>query len=143
VTITLNIFSQKHAKGRLTARERVDCFLDEGSFREYDMLKAHRCTEFGMEKQEYPGMLCMHIFVYAVLVATVVFVLGLVLIFVVFLAIMKNGWSSSLQYCRSDPMLFRPSLALCCTGDGVITGHGTVNGRLVYIFSQDFTVFTS
>jgi hypothetical protein len=55
-TIAFNIFSQKHAKGRLTARERVDCFLDDGSFREYDMLKAHRCTEFGMEKQEYPGM---------------------------------------------------------------------------------------
>ncbi len=70
----------QHAKGKLTARERVELLLDEGSFEEFDMFVAHRCTEFGMEQQ-------------------------------------------------------RPS------GDGVITGWGTINGRMVYVFSQDFTVF--
>ena len=69
----------QHAKGKLTARERVELLLDEGSFEEFDMFKAHRCTDFGMEKQKYPG-------------------------------------------------------------DGVITGWGTINGRMVYVFSQDFTV---
>jgi propionyl-CoA carboxylase beta chain len=70
----------QHAKGKLTARERVELLLDEGSFEEFDMFKAHRCTDFGMEKE-------------------------------------------------------RPY------GDGVITGWGTINGRMVYVFSQDFTVF--
>ncbi|MFO7854259.1 MAG: acyl-CoA carboxylase subunit beta [Paracoccaceae bacterium] len=70
----------QHAKGKLTARERVELLLDEGSFEEFDMFVAHRCTDFGMEEQ-------------------------------------------------------RPY------GDGVITGWGTVNGRQVYVFSQDFTVF--
>ncbi|HBZ45297.1 MAG TPA: methylmalonyl-CoA carboxyltransferase [Maritimibacter sp.] len=70
----------QHAKGKLTARERIELLLDEDSFEEFDMFKAHRCTDFGMEKQQYPG-------------------------------------------------------------DGVITGWGTINGRLVYVFSQDFTVF--
>ncbi len=70
----------QHAKGKLTARERLDVLLDEGSFEEYDMYKTHRCTDFGMEAQVYPG-------------------------------------------------------------DGVITGWGTINGRPVYVFSQDFTVF--
>ncbi|MEC7762277.1 MAG: acyl-CoA carboxylase subunit beta [Pseudomonadota bacterium] len=70
----------QHAKGKLTARERVELLLDEGSFEEFDTFKAHRCTDFGMEEQQYPG-------------------------------------------------------------DGVITGWGTINGRLVYVFSQDFTVF--
>ncbi|WP_102222710.1 acyl-CoA carboxylase subunit beta [Acidimangrovimonas sediminis] len=70
----------QHAKGKLTARERIELLLDEGSFEEFDMFKAHRCTEFGMEES-------------------------------------------------------RPY------GDGVITGWGTVNGRQVYVFSQDFTVF--
>ncbi|MCW1920377.1 acyl-CoA carboxylase subunit beta [Rhodobacter sp. KR11] len=70
----------QHAKGKLTARERVELLLDEGSFEEFDMFMAHRCTEFGME---------------------------------------------------SD----RPA------GDGVVTGWGTINGRQVYVFSQDFTVF--
>jgi propionyl-CoA carboxylase beta chain len=69
----------QHAKGKLTARERVDLLLDEGSFEEFDMFVAHRCTDFGMEKQNYPG-------------------------------------------------------------DGVITGWGTINGRQVFVFSQDFTV---
>jgi len=72
--------ARQHQKGKLTARERLDLLLDEGSFREYDLLKAHRCTEFGMEGESYPG-------------------------------------------------------------DGVVTGHGKINGRLVYVFSQDFTVF--
>jgi propionyl-CoA carboxylase beta chain len=70
----------QHGKGKLTARERVELLLDEGSFEEFDMFVAHRCTDFGME---------------------------------------------------SD----RPA------GDGVVTGWGTVNGRMVYVFSQDFTVF--
>ncbi|AXI43074.1 acyl-CoA carboxylase subunit beta [Sulfitobacter sp. SK011] len=70
----------QHARGKLTARERVELLLDEGSFEEFDMFVTHRCTDFGMEKQ-------------------------------------------------------KPA------GDGVVTGWGTINGRLVYVFSQDFTVF--
>src|ERR1043165_8041829 len=70
----------QHAKGKLTARERIDVLLDPGSFEEYDMFVEHRSIDFGMENQKIPG-------------------------------------------------------------DGVITGHGTINGRLVYVFSQDFTVF--
>ena len=45
----------QHAKGKLTARERIDILLDEGSFEEYDMYKAHRCTDFGMESQQIAG----------------------------------------------------------------------------------------
>ncbi len=70
----------QHAKGKLTARERVDVFLDEGSFEEWDMFVEHDINDFGMADQKIPG-------------------------------------------------------------DGVVTGHGTVNGRLVFLFSQDFTVF--
>lgn len=70
----------QHAKGKLTARERLDVLLDEGSFREYDKFVVHRCTNFGMDEN--------HI-----------------------------------------------------AGDGVVTGHGTINGRLCFVFSQDFTVF--
>ena len=70
----------QHAKGKLTARERLDILLDEGSFEEYDMYKTHRCTDFGMADSKI-------------------------------------------------------------SGDGVVTGWGTVNGRPVYVFSQDFTVF--
>ncbi|MEM9735239.1 MAG: carboxyl transferase domain-containing protein, partial [Pseudomonadota bacterium] len=70
----------QHAKGKLTARERIEILLDEGSFEEFDMFVSHRCTEFGMDQTHYPG-------------------------------------------------------------DGVVTGWGTVNGRQVYVFSQDFTVF--
>ena len=70
----------QHAKGKLTARERVELLLDEGSFEEMDMFVEHRCTNFGMEKESYYG-------------------------------------------------------------DGVVTGYGTVDGRLVYVFAQDFTVF--
>jgi len=69
----------QHGKGKLTARERLELLLDEGSFEEWDMFVAHRCTDFGMEAN-------------------------------------------------------RPA------GDGVVTGWGTINGRLVYVFSQDFTV---
>ena len=69
-----------HDKGRYTARERINMLLDEGSFEEFDMLKEHRCTHFGMEKKQIPG-------------------------------------------------------------DGVVTGYGTIDGRLVFVFSQDFTVF--
>lgn len=71
---------KQHARGKLTARERVELLLDENSFEEFDMLKTHRCVNFGLENQQYPG-------------------------------------------------------------DGVITGYGTIDGRLVYVFSQDFTVF--
>ena len=70
----------QHAKGKLTARERVELLLDDGSFEEFDMFVVHRCTDFGMEAD-------------------------------------------------------RPS------GDGVVTGWGTVNGRLIYVYAQDFTVF--
>ncbi|WP_126976979.1 acyl-CoA carboxylase subunit beta [Frigidibacter oleivorans] len=70
----------QHKRGKLTARERLDLLLDEGSFEEFDMFVRHRCTEFGMEAD-------------------------------------------------------RPA------GDGVVTGWGTINGRMVYVFSQDFTVF--
>ncbi len=70
----------QHARGKLTARERIDLLLDEGSFEEFDMFVRHRSTDFGMEDD-------------------------------------------------------RPY------GDGVVTGWGTINGRLVYVFSQDFTVF--
>ncbi|CDX62786.1 Propionyl-CoA carboxylase beta chain, mitochondrial [Mesorhizobium plurifarium] len=69
----------QHAKGKLTARERLDVLLDEGSFEEYDMYVTHRATEFGMAAQKIAG-------------------------------------------------------------DGVVTGWGTINGRMVYVFSQDFTV---
>jgi propionyl-CoA carboxylase beta chain len=70
----------QHARGKLTARERLDVLLDEGSFEELDMYVEHDCTDFGMEAQRIPG-------------------------------------------------------------DGVVTGSGTINGRLVFVFSQDFTVF--
>ena len=71
---------RQHAKGKLTARERLELLLDDGSFEEYDMFVEHRSTDFGMAEQRVPG-------------------------------------------------------------DGVVTGRGTVNGRLVFVFSQDFTVF--
>ncbi|GGB79401.1 propionyl-CoA carboxylase [Flavobacterium suaedae] len=71
---------KQHAKKKLTARERVNYLMDEGSFEEIGMLVTHRTTDFGMEKEQYYG-------------------------------------------------------------DGVVTGYGTINGRLVYVFAQDFTVF--
>ena len=70
----------QHAKGKLTARERLELLLDEGSFEEFDMFVTHRCTDFGMEAERPPG-------------------------------------------------------------DGVVTGWGTINGRMVYVYAQDFTVF--
>ena len=70
----------QHAKGKLTARERIDVLLDEGSFEEFDMFVEHRCNDFGMASQKVPG-------------------------------------------------------------DGVVTGWGTINGRMVFVFSKDFTVF--
>jgi propionyl-CoA carboxylase beta chain len=70
----------QHAKGKLTARERIELLLDPGSFEEWDMFVEHRCTDFGMAHQTVPG-------------------------------------------------------------DGVVTGYGTVNGRVMFVFSQDFTVF--
>lgn len=69
----------QHAKGKLTARERIQMLLDPESFEEWDMFVEHRCTDFGMAEQTIPG-------------------------------------------------------------DGVVTGFGTINGRIVFIFSQDFTV---
>lgn len=50
-----NRIDTQHARGKLTARERISLLLDENSFREYDMLKTHRCDEFGMEKEQYYG----------------------------------------------------------------------------------------
>jgi propionyl-CoA carboxylase beta chain len=70
----------QHAKGKLSARERILLLLDDDSFEEWDMFKEHRCNDFGMNADHIPG-------------------------------------------------------------DGVVTGYGTVNGRLVFVFSQDFTVF--
>ncbi|MHA1566156.1 MAG: acyl-CoA carboxylase subunit beta, partial [Alphaproteobacteria bacterium] len=70
----------QHKKGKLTARERLDALLDDGSFEEWDMFVEHSCTDFGMDSQRIPG-------------------------------------------------------------DGVVTGWGTINGRKVFVFSQDFTVF--
>ncbi len=71
---------RQHEQGKLTARERVEYFLDEGTFEETDALVEHRCSDFGMEKAKVPG-------------------------------------------------------------DGVVTGHGRVDGRPVFVFAQDFTVF--
>ncbi|MCB2061590.1 MAG: methylmalonyl-CoA carboxyltransferase, partial [Novosphingobium sp.] len=71
----------QHGKGKLTARERLEILLDEGSFEECDTYVEHNCVDFGMLDQEK------------------------------------------------------------IPGDGVVTGSGTINGRLVYVFSQDFTVF--
>lgn len=47
--------ARQHERGKLTARERVETLLDPGSFREYDMLKTHRCTDFGMDEDHHPG----------------------------------------------------------------------------------------
>jgi propionyl-CoA carboxylase beta chain len=71
---------RQHAKGKLTARERLDILLDEGSFEEWGLFVEHRSKDFGLDEQTIPG-------------------------------------------------------------DGVVTGYGTINGRLVFVFSQDFTVF--
>src|SRR6056300_1755449 len=71
---------KQHANKKLTARERVDYLLDEGSFDEIGALVTHRTTDFGMADQKYYG-------------------------------------------------------------DGVVTGHGTIDGRLVYVYAQDFTIF--
>lgn len=70
----------QHDKGKLTARERIEILLDEGSFEEFDMFVTHRCVNFDMEKKKIKG-------------------------------------------------------------DGVVTGTGTIDGRVIYVFSQDFTVF--
>src|SRR5690606_36980406 len=69
----------QHAKGKLTARERLEVLVDEDSFEEFDMYVTHRAVDFGMAEQKVAG-------------------------------------------------------------DGVVTGWGTINGRQVYVFSQDFTV---
>ncbi len=70
----------QHGRGKLTARERIELLLDQGSFEEFDMFVEHRCADFGMEATKIPG-------------------------------------------------------------DGVVTGWGTINGRIVYVFAKDFTVF--
>ncbi len=72
--------AKQHSQGKMTARERIDILLDEGSFEELDMFVTHRCTNFGMEKTKF-------------------------------------------------------------LGDGVVTGHGTIDGRVVYVYATDFTVF--
>lgn len=71
---------KQHEAGKMTARERIEFLLDEGSFEEFDKLVVHRSTDFGLEKQLYPG-------------------------------------------------------------DGVVTGHGLIDGRNVFVFAQDFTIF--
>ncbi|MBL8125693.1 MAG: acyl-CoA carboxylase subunit beta [Blastocatellia bacterium] len=71
---------KQKASGKMTARERIDFFLDEGTFEEFDKFVVHRSTDFGLDEQKYPG-------------------------------------------------------------DGVVTGHGLVDGREVFVFAQDFTVF--
>jgi len=76
----LDRIEKQHALGKLTARERIELLLDEGSFEEFDMFVSHRCTKFGLDSKHIPG-------------------------------------------------------------DGVVTGYGTIDGRLVYVFSHDFTVF--
>jgi propionyl-CoA carboxylase beta chain len=76
----INRIASQHNKGKLTARERIDLLIDEGTFQEIGMLVEHRCRDFGMDKEQY-------------------------------------------------------------LGDGVVTGYGKVNGRTVFVFSQDFTVF--
>src|SRR5581483_1029207 len=72
--------TRQHAAGKMTARERIEFLLDDGSFEEFDRFKKHRCLDFGMQDQQYPG-------------------------------------------------------------DGVVAGHGLVDGRQVFVFAQDFTVF--
>ena len=71
---------KQHSQGKMTARERIQMLLDEGSFEEMDMFVTHRCANFGMDKEHY-------------------------------------------------------------LSDGVVTGYGTIDGRLVYVFAQDFTVY--
>ena len=71
--------ARQHKEGKLSARERIDLLLDEGSFEEFDQLVTHRCRDFGIEKQRTPG-------------------------------------------------------------DGIVTGHGRIDGRVVYVYAQDFTV---
>jgi propionyl-CoA carboxylase beta subunit len=72
--------TRQHAAGKMTARERIEFLLDDGSFEEFDRFKKHRCLDFGMQDQQYPG-------------------------------------------------------------DGVVAGHGLIDGRQVFVFAQDFTVF--
>ena len=72
--------ARQHAKGKMTARERLALMLDKGTFREMDIFVTHDCNDFGLADQKIPG-------------------------------------------------------------DGIVTGYGTVDGRLVYVYSQDFTVF--
>jgi propionyl-CoA carboxylase beta chain len=72
--------NRQHAEGKMTARERIEFLLDDETFEEFDKLKTHRCSNFGLDNQQYPG-------------------------------------------------------------DGFVTGHGLINGRQVFVFAQDFTVF--
>ena len=71
---------KQHVQGKMTARERIEMLLDDGSFEELDMFVTHRCTNFGLDKKKF-------------------------------------------------------------IGDGVVTGHGTIDGRIIYVFAQDFTVW--
>ena len=76
----LDRLEKQHAAGKMAARERIEFLLDDGTFEEFDRFKKHRCLDFGMQEQQYPG-------------------------------------------------------------DGVIAGHGLIDGRRVFVFAQDFTVF--
>src|ERR1043166_8621729 len=71
---------RQHAAGKMTARERIEFLLDDGTFEEFDRFKKHRSLDFGMSNQHYPG-------------------------------------------------------------DGVVAGHGLIDGRRAFVFAQDFTVF--
>jgi propionyl-CoA carboxylase beta chain len=110
----------QHKKGKLTARERLDLLLDKDSFREYDMFVEHRCTDFGMDKQK-----ARH---FGTKMLT------------------SSAWRTHRLKSLSVAgwiFMFIWHLPVSCQimGDGVVTGHGTINGRLVFVFSQDFTVF--
>src|SRR5258708_14830247 len=72
--------ARQHKEGKMSARERIEFLLDEGTFEEFDKMVTHHCTDFGMEEQK-------------------------------------------------------------TYGDGFVTGYGRIEGRLVFVFAQDFTVF--
>jgi propionyl-CoA carboxylase beta chain len=110
---------KRHSQGRLTARERVNLLLDPTTFREYDMLMEHRCTDFGMEKKQVRARRAkntMFLFVSFDLFARPLCVASLI-------------DPHSFSFCPSQH-----------ASDGVITGYGRINGRLVFVYSQDFTV---
>ncbi|CAI5979389.1 unnamed protein product, partial [Closterium sp. NIES-64] len=111
---------KQHKQGKLTARERIMTLLDPGSFEELDMLVKHRCRDFGMDETQIAGDAPP-----------------------VFLPILtcRKCTIHPLFCFLSLPSLIHPSMLPHVTTCGVVTGSGTINGRLVFVFSQDFTVF--